>query len=66
MPAEALAEVGAEAVIDGAAVGVVRVHVAEGDTSSEARCGAAGGVESGKAADRRNRLRDASEAGRSK
>ena len=49
MPTETLAEVGAEAVIDRTAVGVVRVHVAEGHATSEApvRCRITGGVEPG-------------------
>ena len=36
---EALAQVGGEAVIDGAAVGVVGIHVAEGDAAGEAPSG---------------------------
>ena len=37
MLVEALAKIGAESVIDGTAVGVVRVHVAEGHASREGR-----------------------------
>ena len=64
MRAEALAQVGAEAVIDRAAVGVVGVHVAEGDASGEGRRGSQLALKPGMLPASRDRLRDAAEPDR--